>query len=298
MIIIDQNTEESLMKEVYESQIQGYITRCLFLKLSVIHDLKAHIISTFIEACKTYFAEENGLIFVCENNDLIVFTDKAPRKKIAQFLSHVSQTLSSDSPIPTGGLATIFETGVNWNALVKICKEKLQIIKDRERMLALQNAKAIEAQKRQKLLDMELNPALVATLDKRRLSNESVRIMVIEDDVFTQTLLKKTLPQDYDVTMTGDGYGALTLYAKTAPDMVFLDIGLPDLTGHDILQKILQIDPHAFIVMLSGNGDQANIIRAIKSGAKGFIGKPFTRDKVYEYLHRSTHIKYKELKHG
>jgi two-component system chemotaxis response regulator CheY len=298
MIIIDQNVEKTLMKEVYEIQVNGYIRRCLYLQLSRFSGVNDQTIPNFIKAIKKFFAEENGQVFVCEDNDLAVFTDKASRKRIAQFLSYVSQNLSSDPSIPTGGLATIFEVDMNWNELIKICKAKLQLIKRREQKEAEEKAHVLEALKRQKILGMELNAEQLETLANRRLIREQTCVMVIEDDVFTQSLVKKVLPQKCDVVMSADGYSALTLYVKTAPDIVFLDIGLPDVTGHDLLEKILEIDPEAFIVMLSGSGDQANIMQAVKAGAKGFIGKPFTKDKVREYLQRSTHIQHKEHRYG
>ena len=86
-------------------------------------------------------------------------------------------------------------------------------------------------------------------------------------------------------------------YVTHAPDVLFLDIELPDITGHDVLQKVLEMDPDAFVIMLSGNGNKENIFKAMKTGAKGFVGKPFTKDKLLQYIlkcpkaHEIQHLK-------
>ena len=73
--------------------------------------------------------------------------------------------------------------------------------------------------------------------------------------------------------------------AGTAEELI-LDINLPDVTGHDLLERILLIDPDAHVIMLSGNADQTNIVQAMSKGAKGFIAKPFELKELRDELHR------------
>ena len=79
---------------------------------------------------------------------------------------------------------------------------------------------------------------------------------------------------------------ALQSYAQIAPDILFLDINLPNVTGHELLEKILLLDPQAYIIMLSGNSDKENVLQAMQRGARGFVAKPFTPDKLYQYIER------------
>ena len=59
---------------------------------------------------------------------------------------------------------------------------------------------------------------------------------------------------------------------------------MPAISGHDFLKKIFDLDPHAFVVMLSGHSDRSNKTKAKQLGAKGFIGKPFSREDIYGYI--------------
>ncbi len=67
---------------------------------------------------------------------------------------------------------------------------------------------------------------------------------------------------------------------------------MPDVTRHELLEKIITIDPEAYIIMLSGNASQANIVQAMSLGAKGFIAKPFSREKIFQYIDRCPTIKH------
>ena len=96
--------------------------------------------------------------------------------------------------------------------------------------------------------------------------------------------------------MTGDGQGALMGYVNKAPDVLFLDIGLPDIDGHAVLEKIFKLDPDAYVVMFSGNKDRDNVMKAVELGAKGFVGKPFTSEKLLQYIQKSPFIQAKQKK--
>ena len=83
-------------------------------------------------------------------------------------------------------------------------------------------------------------------------------------------------------------------YVNKAPDVLFLDIGLPDINGHEVLEKLFKLDPDAYVVMFSGNGDKENIMKAVELGAKGFVGKPFSQEKLLQYIQKSPFIQEKQ----
>jgi two-component system chemotaxis response regulator CheY len=120
----------------------------------------------------------------------------------------------------------------------------------------------------------------------RRASRETPELMMIEDDAFSRRLVENVLQKQYSITGLGEATLALETYARIAPDLLFLDIDLPDVTGHELLEKILKLDPNAYVIMLSGNCDRENITQAMSKGAKGFVAKPFTRDKLFQYITR------------
>ena len=79
-----------------------------------------------------------------------------------------------------------------------------------------------------------------------------------------------------------NGAVAVEKYPDAKPDLVLMDITMPDMDGIQALKKIKEIDPNANIIMCSAMGQQAMVIEAIQSGAKDFIVKPFQAERVLE----------------
>ena len=70
------------------------------------------------------------------------------------------------------------------------------------------------------------------------------------------------------------------LYKELWPDLVFMDIMLPDGDGQDLTEELTALDPDAYIVMVSGHISDEKIVRCKRAGVKGFIAKPVTREKA------------------
>lgn len=123
-----------------------------------------------------------------------------------------------------------------------------------------------------------------AEVKKRRPARSPAHVLVVEDDLLTSRIVTSTFKQTYAMIAAGDAHEAVADYMTHAPDIVFLDIGLPGLDGFAALHEIISIDPNAYIVMLSGNTNPENINRAMAEGARGFISKPFTRETLNHYI--------------
>ena len=110
------------------------------------------------------------------------------------------------------------------------------------------------------------------------------RILVVDDAAFMRMMLKDILTKGgYDVVgEAGDGIEALAKYNELKPDLVTLDITMPNKDGIAALKDIKAADPNARCVMCSAMGQQAMVIESIQSGAKDFIVKPFQADRVIE----------------
>lgn len=127
---------------------------------------------------------------------------------------------------------------------------------------------------------------LAARDDKVSIADEAglYSILIVEDEPMTSKLIAHQLNQYGTVSATSNAREAVANYMVHRPDIVFLDIhyGNESDDGFDVLQKLLSADAEAQIVMVSGDRDPQILVRALSSGARGFIAKPF---KAEDFLH-------------
>jgi len=88
------------------------------------------------------------------------------------------------------------------------------------------------------------------------------------------------------IAQAQDGYEAVEAYKKYLPDIIIMDITMPNKNGLDALIEIKSINPRAKVIMLTSNGDQSVIINSINKGANGFIIKPFEPNELEKILTR------------
>ena len=109
-------------------------------------------------------------------------------------------------------------------------------------------------------------------------------ILICDDAAFMRMMIKDILTKN-GYTIVGEaenGQKAVEKYNETKPDLVMMDITMPEVDGIAALKKIKGSDPNAKIIMCSAMGQQAMVIEAIQSGAKDFIVKPFQAERVIE----------------
>jgi len=123
---------------------------------------------------------------------------------------------------------------------------------------------------------------------KLRRARHPAHVLVVDDDPLTRRVVVGALGESHAMITEESARGGLASYLMHAPDVVFLDIGLPDIDGFSVLEQILALDPDAFIVMFSSHSDTININKAFKSGAKGFVPKPFRKDMLERYIEGSS----------
>ena len=106
------------------------------------------------------------------------------------------------------------------------------------------------------------------------------RILVVEDDVAIGNLIKMTLnTQQYEYDIAQDGQSALQKALSMKPDVIILDLGLPDMDGIDIIQKIRSWSQTPIIVV-SARGEESDKINALDAGADDYVTKPFSVDEL------------------
>jgi two-component system, chemotaxis family, chemotaxis protein CheY len=112
------------------------------------------------------------------------------------------------------------------------------------------------------------------------------RVLIVDDAAFMRKMLGDVLAKGgHEVIGEGaNGAEAVTQYQALRPDIMTLDITMPEKDGLAALREILTLEPGAKIVMCSALGQESKVLEAIKSGAKDFVVKPFQPDRVLDAI--------------
>lgn len=112
------------------------------------------------------------------------------------------------------------------------------------------------------------------------------RIMIVDDAAFMRMMLRDILTKGgYEVVGEAEnGLRAIEKYKEVSPDLVLMDITMPELDGIGAVKQIKAVDPNAKIIMCSAMGQQAMVLESIQAGARDFIVKPFQADRILEAI--------------
>ena len=119
-----------------------------------------------------------------------------------------------------------------------------------------------------------------------RRDDKPVRYLVVDDSVFARKNIIKMIELFGGEVAgeAGDGLTAIAEFKRTAPDIVLMDITMPQMEGIEAVERIVRQHPEARIVMVSSVGYQENILAALQKGAKHFVQKPVKPEVLYEIL--------------
>ncbi|MFN4223375.1 MAG: chemotaxis protein CheY [Fervidobacterium nodosum] len=114
------------------------------------------------------------------------------------------------------------------------------------------------------------------------------RVLVVDDAAFMRMMLKDILTKaGHEVVgEAANGVEAVEKYKELKPDVVTMDITMPEMNGIDAIKEIKKFDPNATVIVCSAMGQQAMVIEAIQAGAKDFIVKPFQAARVIEAIQK------------
>jgi two-component system chemotaxis response regulator CheY len=115
------------------------------------------------------------------------------------------------------------------------------------------------------------------------------KLLITDDAAFMRMMLKKIVTEaGYEVVAEAEnGHEAVRLFDEHRPDLVTMDITMPEMNGIEALEKIKAIDPKAKVLICSAMGQQNMVIDAIQKGAIDFIVKPFDKNRITEALQKA-----------
>lgn len=114
------------------------------------------------------------------------------------------------------------------------------------------------------------------------------KIMVVDDAAFMRQMLKDVLrTAGHEIAVeAANGEEAVNLYKRVKPDLVTMDITMPEMDGVEALRAIKKYDPKAKVIICSAIGQKSMVISAIQAGAKDFVIKPFHKERLLETVRK------------
>ena len=130
------------------------------------------------------------------------------------------------------------------------------------------------------------------------LNKQDIGILIVDDNDISRSMLRHILSSEaYNVIgEASSGVAALEWIDKTIPEVVCLDVMMPDIGGLEILAHIKKISPDTIVLMVTGSNNRETVVNAIRAGANGFIVKPFNPATLLESMNHSVNKSYKQLK--
>lgn len=113
------------------------------------------------------------------------------------------------------------------------------------------------------------------------------KVLIADDAMFMRSRLKTLLEgAGHEVVEACNGREAVAAYDASVPDIVLMDVTMPEMDGIEALREIRQKSPDARVIMCSALGQQSIVLEAVRAGARDFIVKPFRPEKVLEAVDR------------
>lgn len=118
--------------------------------------------------------------------------------------------------------------------------------------------------------------------------NKTIRIAIVEDDLASRKMLVATLQAEPGYTVVaefGEGKAAVDAIPALAPDVVLVDLGLPDISGIDVIRELKAIDPDCNVLVVTTFGDEKTVTSALEAGADGYLLKGTALEELRRDIH-------------
>lgn len=212
---------------------------------------------------ETALGMRHGAAFFCASGEIVVFCKESSVEELKQLGDSVLKLMTLDGAETS---AIVYDVACEWQVLAGIyAYETLTGKSGRKRAGSFADVAAAPEQ---------------ISLEQLR----DCRVLLVEDDPVTRWLVRGALKGECVLSTAQSAQAAVEAYHARRPNMVFLDLHLPDGDGHGVMDAILQSDPNAYIVVFSGHDSMDNIVSVLEGGARGFISKPFNRERLLYHV--------------
>lgn len=226
---------------------------------------------------KNFFAEElqdpEAIIFQFMNGDILVLSEKLATHHVLKAASRFGLDRYRNGKL--------YKLPRDYD---EIMETLVGYVKVHEAAAHKDTKMGLAASARERFLDVKVGGSLPSALSKIRRARQKIKVLIIDDDEFALCVAQQAVGKDYEVETARSAVDGIKKYVHIAPNILFLDINMPGVSGHDFLVKIFDLDPEAFVVMVSGHSDQNTIQKVKRLGAQGFISKPYPGDEIERYI--------------
>lgn len=288
--LIEENAEDLFLKSLQLKKQKTESLPILFCRFSV---LTKHIKpDIMILAVGDILKEQHAAMYFCRDGDIAITWQGSFAQTRSQMISALMRRLGPAVQKETeNSLFQSYEPEADRSALVSLFRTKIAENENFDKIENKTQEEALPPLKRTEISFSEeqlydLNKAIKERNSKRGLEAFGTNILIVEDQDFSRKLLHDLLARQFVYTCFAakDGQEAVSLYAAHAPDIVFLDIELPDFCGHDIAALIKKHDPKSFVTMVTANNFTRDVEIAKKNKVQGFIAKPYSKQKIQEAI--------------
>ncbi len=240
MLVIDKDADVSLLQalKAYSTRIDDI--RCIYFKLAEAQNNYAEELKEFIiERAHKYLTLPDLQAYFCDDGDIFIIARNLSSRIARPFMSEAAENVRA--PL-NSGFAELIEIGTNIHKLVTNIQGKIERREKKEKEAKRQEEqKQAQAKKASILTLPDPDTYGEVNIEAKRNTRESAEIMIIEDDPFSRRLVANVLSTEFNLTGLGEADTALVTYARIAPNILFLDINLPHVTGHELLEKIIAL---------------------------------------------------------
>lgn len=284
---VTNNTEETLLFAI-EAKKGGSVAKsflhCVFSDTKI----TPPDADSLVILLKDLLKDHNGVLYYCSDKDVFIeWIGSAKGIKTAiegEIAKHCLQKSPNWSP---EDFFHYYDINAHGEELRIICKHKIAKLSPEKFKLTPDLSTPV-------IKNLKFTPEQYIAFDnaiKTRNNRKAPEVLIVEDQAFSRTLLMGILSHQYKCHTAKNAAETLSVFAGLAPDIILLDVELPDSNGHAIAKFIRNIDPNVWIIMITANHYQADIIAAKENKVQGFIVKPYSKQKILEIMSNYNKLK-------
>jgi two-component system chemotaxis response regulator CheY len=270
--IINHDAEKALLSLLEKANRQNIAGGALHFRCSRLEVTPGE--EDFLLTIRPVLTDKSAAVYFFKNGDVVV-TWKGMQKTTLEDLCH--RLYERYAPTAAEKLHAYFDLQAQGEELRLLCKRGMAHTSAAEKK-SVSMPPSSQSGQLLKFSDKQIALFRTAVLARKR--RDKLEMLVVEDQAFSNRLLVNMLNQNHRTHAAVNAVQAMEYYCDHAPDIVFLDIELPDLDGHHLAAMIRSLDPQAYIVMVTGNNYAQDVLRAKENDVKGFIAKPYNKLKI------------------